>query len=210
MPSDDFKPVSIYPSFRQMSDLPEIQRLKSRAEVVESLLRIREFSEDNKTSVVMPSPLYHASLQAGLTTLDPEKGQGFGIWMQPKLKEAAHFALSRSTNPNSGQRYDGVTPTIYEIEPNFKNLAIFPDESALYAFSVDEGMPHLGIDYHQMRKLLQSEDYDGIFLLKEQTVSAIVASSITIKEEHDAVPLYMDLVRPGLLARFGRDPFLAP
>lgn len=210
MPSDDFKPVSIYPSFRQMSDLPEIQKLKSRADVVECLRRIREFSEENKSGVHVPSPLYHASLQAGLTTLDPQKGQGFGIWMQPKLKEAAHFAVSRSTNPNSGQRYEGVSPTIYEIEPNFKNLAIFPNESALYAFSVCEEAPYLGIDYHQMRKLLQGEGFDGIFLLKEQTVSGIVSSSIAVKEEHDAVPLYMDLVKPSLVARFGKDPFLAP
>lgn len=210
MPTDDSKPSSIHSSFRQMSDLPEIQKLKARADVAESLRRIREFSEENRASVHISSLLYHASLQAGLTTLDPQKGQGFGIWMQPKLKEAAHFALSRSTNPNSGQRYDGVTPTIYEIEPNFKNLAIFPDESSLYAFSVGEEGPYLGINYHQMRKLLQSEGYDGIFLLKEKTVSAIVSSSIAVKEEHDAVPLYMDLVKPSLVARFGRDPFLAP
>ena len=210
MHPDDLKPISIHTPFRQISDLPEIQKLKSRADVMDSLRRIREFSEENKAAVYIPSPLYHASLYASLEILDPGKGQGFGIWMQPKLKEAAHFALSRSTNPNSGQRYDGVSPTIYEIEPHFKNLAIFPNESALYAFSVCEESPYLGIDYHQMRKLLQSEGYDGIFLLKEQTVSAIVSSSVTVKEEHDAVPLYMDLVRPGLVARFGRDPFLAP
>lgn len=210
MPTDDLKPVSIFSCFRQISDLPEIQKLKSRADVMESLRRIREFSEENRASVHISSLLYHASLHAGLEILDPEKGQGFGIWMQPKLKEAAHFAVSRSTNPNSGQRYEGVSPTIYEIEPNFKNLAIFPNESALYAFSVCEEDPYLGIDYHQMRKLLQSEGFDGIFLLKEQTVSAIVSSSITVKQEHDAVPFYIDLVRPELLARFGKDPLLAP
>lgn len=210
MTPDDSKPSSIHLSFCQISDLPEIQRLKARADVIERIRRIREFSEDNKAAVHIPSPLYHASMNAGLTTLDPEKGQGFGIWMQPKLKEAAHFALSRSTNPNSGQRYDGVSPTIYEIEPNFKNLAIFPNESALYDFSVDEEVSYLGINYHQMRKLLLSEGYDGIFLMKEQTLSAIVSSSITVKEEYDAVPFYMDLVRPELVARFGKDPFLAP
>ena len=210
MPIDDLKTLSIHDPFRQRSDLPEIQRLKSRADVMESLRRIREFSEDNKVAVNIPSPLYHASLHSDLVTLDPEKGQGFGIWMQPKLKEAAHFALSRSTNPGSGQRYEGVSPTIYEIEPQFKNLAIFPDESSLYAFSVGEDCPHLGIDFHQMRKLLQSEGYDGIFLIKEQTISAIASSSITVKQEYDAVPFYIDLVRPGLVARFGKDPFLAP
>lgn len=210
MTPDDSKPSSIHSSFRQMSDLPEIQTLKSRADVMESLRRIREFSEENRASVQIFSPLYHASLYAGLKNLDPEKGQGFGIWMQSKLREAAHFALSRSTNPNSGQRYDGVSPTIYEIEPNFKNLAIFPNESALYAFSVSENSPYLGIGYHQIRKLLESEGYDGIFLIEEQTISAIVSTAINIIEEHNAIPFYVDLVRPGLVARFGKDPFLAP
>lgn len=210
MPIDDLKPVSIHSSFRQISDLPEIQKLKSRADVMESLRRIKEFSEENRASVHIPSLLYHASLHAGLEILDPDKGQGFGIWMQPKLKEAAHFAVSRSINPNSGQRYEGVSPTIYEIEPQFKNLAIFPNESALYAFSVCEEAPYLAIDYHQMRKLLESEGYDGIYLLEEKTVSAIAATSINIKQEHNAVPFYIDLVRPGLVARFGKDPFLAP
>lgn len=210
MTPDDSKPSSIHSSFRQMSDLPEIQKLKSRADVMESLDQIREFSEENKASLQISSPLYHASLYAGLEALDPDKGQGFGIWMQPNLKEAAHFALSRSTNPNSGQRYEGVSPTIYEIEPQFKNLAIFPNESVLYAFSVCEESLYLGINYHQMRKLLESEGYDGIYLLEEKTVSAIAATSINIKQEHNAVPFYIDLVRPGLVARFGKDPFLAP
>lgn len=210
MPTDDFKPVSIYSSFRQMSDLPEIQTLKSRADIMESLSRIREFSSKNSAELHISSPLYHASLYAGLKILDPSKGQGFGIWMQTKLKEAAHFALSRSTNPDSGQRYDGVSPTIYEIETNFKNLAIFPNEFALYAFSVGEERPYRGINYHQMRKLLESEGYDGIFLIEQKTISAIVPTAINIIAEHNAIPFYVDLVRPGLVARFGKDPFLAP
>jgi hypothetical protein len=57
MNPDDSKPSSIHSSFRQMSDLPEIQKLKSRAEVAESLRIIKEFSEQNRVSVHIPSLL---------------------------------------------------------------------------------------------------------------------------------------------------------
>ena len=181
-----------------------------REDVIENLNQIKLFSVKNAQVPLLPTVLYHASLYSGLKRLDPEKGQGFGIWMQGKIKEAAHFALSRSTNPMTGQRYDGVSPTVYEMDAQFKKLAIFPDEVSLYSFSVHQNNQNLNLSYQHMRQLLVAEGFDGIFLMKEQTVSAIVPDAISIKIEHDAIPLYTDLVKPELVSRFGRDPFLAP
>lgn len=208
MPMDDDRLFPVFSTAR--NEGTAIYAPAVQPDVLRRLDKIRVFSSHHQDSIHLPSPLYHASLYAGLHFLDPDQGQGFGIWMQGNLKEAAHFAVSRSRNPGTGKNYDGANPTIYEIEPTFKNLAIFPDEAALYSFSVDSNADSCGLTYHEMRRSLEGAGYDGIFLLKEKTVAAMISSTLRIKGEHDAIPLYTTLVKLDLVSRFGKDPFPAP
>lgn len=178
-----------------------------QTDITESLLKIHAFSEQNAHQIHLPAPLYHASIYANLTQLSPEKGQGFGVWMQGNLKEAAHFAVCRSFDILTGKPYEGTAPSIYEMETSFKKIAIFPNESALYAFSIDGKNRPVDFSFHQMRDALSQDGYDGIYLLAEKTISSISAETIQIKREMNAIPLYQELVLPSLIQKLGRDPF---
>ncbi len=177
------------------------------------LARISGLSEAQKVLIDVPDRVYHASKHAGLETLDPEMGQGLGVWFQDSLNDAAHFCVSRCSNPMTGERYEDVEPSIYEARLHMKQLAVFPDESSLYSMSIhQEGDPEdfqfppgKFNEFSGVRQTLKAAGYDGIYLLEEGTFSALDSSVIEILDAHDPIPIFNEHVRPNLSARRSDD-----
>lgn len=180
------------------------------------LARIADLSQSQKDAIVIPDPAYHASKYSELETLDPEMGQGLGVWFRDDLDGAAHFCVSRCSHPMTGERYEGVEPTIYEAKLNVKNFAVFPNEQALYSMSIpEEGDPdelHYAPgkfnEFSGIRETLKAAGYDGIYLMEEGTLSVLDSSAIEVVEEHDPIPIFNEHVRPHLSSRHdGEEPY---
>lgn len=179
------------------------------------LERIARFSEQHKDSIQVPERLFHASLHGGLPALDPEVGQGLGVWFQKELIGAAHFCVSRNTQPSTHTPYPDTALSIYEISLNARRLAIFPDEGSLYQMGIEEEGDDDDLRFkpadlqnlHDVRRALVAAGYDGIHLLKEGTFSALDSQAITIIREHDPIPLYNAHIRPRFEASSFGDPY---
>ena len=162
------------------------------------LERIARFSEQNKGFIQVPDTLYHSSVYSNLPFLDPEIGQGLGVWFQDDLSSAAEIGVFRCLDPLTGTPYPNTCPSIYEATLNVKSFAIFPDEGALYQMAIQEPeddddlkfKPQEFYDLHNIRRALVGAGYDGIYLLREETFSALDSQAITIIREHDPYEIY--------------------
>ncbi|MGE3622952.1 MAG: hypothetical protein AB7H77_03630 [Bdellovibrionales bacterium] len=158
--------------------------------------RVKEYSEQNANSVIIPNPAYHGSPYHGTTEFDPSLGQGLGVWFQPELIGGASFAISRS------RHLDSATPVVYEVELKPKRIAIFPTEVDAYVLSIpkeddDEDFATRNpFSLHEVREILQKEGFDSIYLQDQQTISAIKPDIIKIIAEHRALPIFDEHIRP--------------
>lgn len=182
----------------------------------EMLRRLEQQSLSVKNTIETPSPLYHASIRKNLTVLDPAIGQGLGIWLLGDLRQAAHFCVSRATDPRAypGSRYIDADPSIYEVRATMSRIAVFPNEVSLYHFYIEQDhdpayypLYSMHTCMHDTRDLLLSEGYNAIHLLAEGTFSVIQADAIEIVQAHDPFPIYNRSIRDGLIKRFRTDPY---
>lgn len=177
-------------------EMVEAARLARYSEVM--LERIARFSELHKGFIQVPDTLYHSSVYSNLPFLDPEVGQGLGVWFQNDLACAAEIGVFRCRDPFTGKPYPDTSPSIYEASLNVKNYAVFQDEGALYQMAVHEPdddnelrfKPYELHDLHNIRHALVSAGYDGIYLLREETFSVLDSQAIKIVREHDPYEIY--------------------
>ncbi len=209
--SDEFSAPAHNDDDHQSLEETIAQNTKAYTDVM--LERIARFSEEQQSQIDVPDALYHASLHKNLPSLDPEVGQGLGVWFQRDLASAAHFCVSRSCNPMTDEPYPDADPSIYEAQLNVKNFAVFPDEISLYNLRIqdpDDGddlkfSPEHFSNLHNVRKSLVEAGYDGIYLMREGTFSAIDSAAIEVVEEHDPFPIFNAEIRPNLPQQTGGD-----
>lgn len=181
-----------------IADWEQEAQERTRRYIEVMLERIERFSEQNRDSFEVPDRLYHASVYTGLPLLDPEIGQGLGVWFQDSLVSAAEIGVYRCLNPKTGKPYEDTNPSIYEAALNIKNFAVFPDEGSLYQMAIQNPdddydlrfKPQAFFDLHNIRRALVSAGYDGVYLLREETFSALDSRAITIVREHDPFHIY--------------------
>ncbi len=191
---------------------------KKLQEYLELMLdRLGKFSSDNIGNIDIPNTVYHGSIRSGIKNLDPTRGQGYGAWWQSDLHEAANFAISRSTDPRSIRNrkfYDGAEPTVYAGNLDIKQLAVFPNEDALYGLAIpfesdseEIRLNNWAFDHpHLAREVLLSQGYDGIYLLAEKTIATTTPDAHEIVGEYPAIPIFNKHVRPRLEAQHpGKD-----
>lgn len=180
------------------------------------LARIATLSEAQRGQIDVPEPAYHASKYSALEALDPEMGQGLGVWFSDDLHDSAHFCVSRCSHPMTGERYEEVEPSIYEVKLNVQNFAVFPDEDSLYTMGILEEddpddlrfAPGKFNEFSGVRETLKAAGYDGIYLMEQGTLSVLDPAAIEILDEHDPLPIFNEHVRPNLPARRdGDEPF---
>ncbi len=178
--------------------------------------RIARLSEQHKDSIQVPERLFHGGLRGGLKALDPEVGQGLGVWFQKDLIETAHYCVSRNTQTSTLTPYPNTAPSIYEVSLNVKKFAVFPDELSLYSLAIVEPGDDNDLRFyppselhnlHNVRRTLVAAGYDGIHLLDRQTFSALDSQAITIIREHDPIPLYNEHIRPKFEGSSFGDPY---
>ena len=161
------------------SDNWQEEVLKSEQKYIDTMLgRIKDYAQEHADDIDVPDSLYHASLQKGLPQLDPELGQGLGVWFQEDLIASSHFAVSRSHDPKTSEPYPDANPSIYEVQLDVKNFAVFPNEISLYELSIpqdgDENDDDLSFppgrisDLHEVRKILVEAGYDGYICKKKK------------------------------------------
>jgi hypothetical protein len=182
-----------------------IYRTEERRQWLQVMLpRIAGYSDRHRVTVVVPEKMYHGSPYADIREFDVTRGQGLGTWFQPNSVEAARFSVDRS-------RYlEHATPSVYEAKLNFSCLAVLPCELDLYGLRLvpdesEKGWEASPFSLSEIGKIIRREGYDGIYLQKEDSFSALDARAIQILSEQRASPIFNEQIRPRLERGMGKN-----